>query len=449
MEVHASQQVTAAEQASQKAMVEEGLTAISAAYNDEEAVQTQFGIMADGLRKSALSKEDGDGKVLKLQQEIAAVRINQYLAEGDHPGAQRTFEASKAVLAPKDAVDFRKAIAATKLDVESEKTARSIIGIARPDGGGPVDENQAIAAVEAIPEGPERVKVQGLVEHYAALANKEWGNTVDKQYTGALSTYLKASADKPADPRAVIPKGQQDWLIEHAPEKWEALMDRYAHDSRRGKKLGGGRGGGADRAKALIEFKADVAANPEKYADPGYTPDNFMSEWGARLDPKDLDVAGTQFAATKKEKKESIAEFSRYIGDRVRESPMFEKQTGKAASVAAENAANQYRAFMGDARRDFIAKNKREPTREEMDAMDAAAWTHVVTKKSLFGIDALWPDSETEAFRMPREDQPVGSEAPAQNSEKTVVRYKRSPDGKRRVAVYADGSYGPEEAVSQ
>jgi hypothetical protein len=173
-----------------------------------------------------------------------------------------------------------------------------------------------------------------------------------------------------------------------------------------------------------------------------------MTEWGPRLDPKDFDVAGSLFAATKKDKKESMAEFSRYVGDRVREAPMFQRQTSKAAQVEATNAANQYRAFMGDARRDFIAKNKREPTREEMDAMDAAAWTHVVTKKSLFGIDALWPDSETEAFKTPREEQPVGSEVPAQNSEKTIVRYKRSPDGKRRVAVYSDGSYGPEETVS-
>lgn len=35
-------------------------------------------------------------------------------------------------------------------------------------------------------------------------------------------------------------------------------------------------------------------------------------------------------------------------------------------------------------------------------------------------------------------DEPTG---------KQPVRYKRSPDGKRRVPIYADGSYGPEEAV--
>jgi hypothetical protein len=248
MEVHASEQINVAEQASQKAMVEQGLTAISAAYNDEDAVQTQFGIMADALRKSALSKEDGDGKVAALQATIAKTRVERFLAAQDYAGASRVLDASNRVLSPDDSVRLGKAITDVKLDVESEKTARNIIGLARPEGGGPVDANQALAAVEAIPPGPEHDKVLGLVQHYTALADKEWDNTVAKQYSSAFSTYLKASAVAPADPRAVIPQRQQEWLIENAPEKWDALLNKYEQDkasARRDRLHGGGGGAGA------------------------------------------------------------------------------------------------------------------------------------------------------------------------------------------------------------
>lgn len=371
VEMHVGQQVQEAEVAAQKALVEATLTTVSADPRNEDAVQATYDAAAESLRKSALSPEDANGKLADLQSAIAKTRVQTLLADGDWKAAGDVLDKSKGVLG-KDAGQLRKAVSDTRLDVESEKTARGIIDLSRPDGGGPVDENQALAAVEAIPPGPERDKVAAKVQHYAALADKEWGNTVDKTYSGAFSTYLKEGT------LAAVPEQQKSWLIENAPEKWQALLDRERMDKANAKRAGRGGRGGADRAYALVALKADLAANPERYADPAYTVENFKSEWGVKLNASDLDTAGTLFAATKKEPPEKAAEFSRYVTDQINGIPGLDRN---------RLARDAYSAQMGDQRRAFLEKNKRTPTPDELDEMHSAAMGKVV--KQFLGRDYL------------------------------------------------------------
>lgn len=428
MEIHASQQITVAEQAGQKAMVEQGLTAIAAAYDDEESVQTQFAIMADGLRKSALSEEDGRGKVLQLQQTIAKVRVEKFLAAQDFAGAARVLEASNRVLSPEDSVRLTKAITDVKSDVTAEHSAQDLVEEYRDAANGRVDAEAAIAAVDELPEGPAREKLRGRVEGRLKVEGARWNIRVDKVYSGAFTSYLQGGHRL-----AAIAERDKSWLIENAPEEWAKLEARERAD-RAAERAGRGRGSKKDAAELarqrqrMVEFRADVATNPGKYSDPTYTPERLQREWGD-LASDDYEKAGALFAGTKDDDRVAAKEFGTFLADQVRQTELA-KDKDRAAL---------YRARMGDLRRDFIAANKRQPTQAEIDEMNADAWKKVTKVRSLFGVpggfgDLLVPDSEAEAFTVPRP--------------KRIRGYLYSQDRKRRVPVYMDGSRGAEEDVN-
>lgn len=445
VERHVGGQVRAAEVATLKARTDVALNAIASDYTNDVAAARQVSGLEASIRALQLSPEDGDAKIEDLQRAATSVRLNQYLATRDWRNAQALYARDKAKLGA-DAVQFEKQIAAVRESQEAEATATKMLEFARDPATGRVDQKQANAAIESIPEGPLRDEIRKRLEHGVMKAEREWQGRISDTFDQAFTAYLKGGRTTAAvDPRV------KSWLVENAPVEWNKLemMERsdreYARNQRERRAGGRSRGETEEQRLAFIELKADITENPERYK--GMTPAEFHREWGPRLSSGDFEAGGTLFASTKKEQKEGAGEFSRFVTDEVRGNAVLQKNKKKA---------DRFRAFMGDRRREFIQKNGKEPSYTDLEAMRDAAWKVTVE-------DGLLWDSETPAFLAEPEAKaaPKEGSAPAptyrralepsapktEPQPKKVKSYRRSPDGTRRVPVYEDGTYGPEEKV--
>jgi hypothetical protein len=379
---HAAKERDEAEVATLKAGVESALGAIAAHPEDGEGERLKLGLLEDAIRARARSPEEGQALVDDTWRASTTSRLDALLAAKDWRTAKALLGERKELLGPK-AKAFTEAVAKVELDVESEVVARKIIDLARKETS-EVDPRQALEAITAIPEGPQRENVQKRVEHQVAVEGKKWDSLVDERFSRALSTYVKAKT------LSAIPTGERTWLEDNAPKKWRELQQMEKADRPRGSGAGG-RKGPTPQNRAMTRFLADIAANPSKYAEGDYGPDQFDSEWAGQLDRSDYDEAAKKFAATKKENQVQLGEFSRFLGERV---------NSNATLRADRQSADEFRAYMGERRRQFIEEKKRPPNFGEMNDMEAEAWKVAVIKRYRLGQDYLARDDKKPMFRV-------------------------------------------------
>lgn len=390
IEGHVATQGQAAMVAALDARSAAALSEVAVSYRDPATVARQQAAVEGPIRALQLSKEDGDARVALWRAQVAGVRLEQFLAAKDWRGAEELFAEVKPMLGPK-AAQFEKVISAVKMDQQAERYAADFVESARDPATGRVDSAKAVASVDAVPEGPLRDEVRQRAEHRVAVEGKAWNQRVDGVYGRAFSTYLKNGTLSAVDSK------DKAWLVENAPEEWRKLqmMGRsdagYARDRARERTSGGGETDA--QREALLRLKADLVENRERYNE--MTPEEFTREWGHQLSPGGYNHAGTLLAAAKKEPPGSSGEFSRFVNDEVRGSP----------SLKSKRTQDQFRAFMGDQRRDFLARNKREPSYEEMEAMRQSAWTTTHEK------GWLWDSEFAPAFKR-RTEEKAGAPRP-------------------------------------
>lgn len=385
-ERHVAQQIREAEVASLKARSEAALTAIANNFRDPEAVARQVAALEGPIRALALSQEDADAQVAEWHREVAKVRLNQYLSTRDWRGAQELFAQVRDSLG-QEATRYEKDISALRRSSEAERLAASAVEMARGPNGR-VDVEWAVDMVDSLVSADDvelRDEVRQRVEHRVNLAEREWRLEVSNRFDRAFSAYLKSGHLSAIDPR------DKAWLIENAPEEWDRLRMKARQDAAyyRARQNEQQRGETPEQRLAFVEFKADIAANPDRYAE--MTPAEFATMWGPKLSPGDFEGAGTLFAATKKEQKLSSGEFGAFVRDNIRKTEMLSKDRRRA---------DLYAARMGDLRRSFLEKNKRYPTIPEMEEMHAEA-TRMVTIERPW-----WFDTEKPAFEVPVDELP-------------------------------------------
>ena len=184
---------------------------------------------------------------------------------------------------------------------------------------------------------------------------------------GAFSVYLKkGSLD-------AIPVAQKNWLIDHAPEKWDELVQKQNRDRDRARRILRGdhnEGETASERRALVKFESDMVENPDRFAD--MSPEEFDSAYGVKLSPSGYKKAGSLFAGSKKGDRVNDAAFGKYVNEQVRTNPMMiiRGHDSKSTKANKKALADGYRADFGEAKRAFKEEKKRDPSMAEVHSTE-------------------------------------------------------------------------------
>jgi hypothetical protein len=361
--------------------------------------------LAQGLPTEAVQAEEA-----KVRAEAYAIAIQSRLQAKDWEGAEAAFTTYGAKLGPR-ATQLKAAIATLKQDIQGEAAAMKLVEDARDPATGRIDAAKAYAGVDTVP-GPLRDEARQRLEHRVGVEEKKWKQQVDTHYDRAFTAYLTGGLGS-------VDSTDKAWLIQNAPEEWDKLRRKAIADADRLRWLRDRDARGpAEREtqaerEALVELRADIAANPERYRE--MTTEEFTSAWGHRLSDPGYKEGGGLFASTKKEPKGTAAEFTRFIADEVRGNP----------ELRNKKFADQFKADMGDRRRAFLSQHKREPTLDELEEMKAGAYAKTIRKGLLF-------DSEVPAYRLRKTDEP-----PAEK--KAPPPLKTPPPGPDDLVTVTDG----------
>lgn len=375
-------------------------------------------LMAQGLPTEEIQAQEA-----KFRAQAYTAAVQTYVNAKDWRNAETLFTKVEGQLGPGGKA-LKATIGTLKNDTLAEATAMKLTQEATAgDPDAPrVDDTKARTSLDAMPEGPLKDEARKRLDSRLTDAGKDWKGRVDSHFSRALTGYETAGWGG-------IDSNDKRWLLHNAPEEFRKL-ERYAQeDSERKKRVGRERYQETDAERnALTALRAEIASDPDHFKD--LTPDAFISQYHDGLSPSGQKVAGALFAATKKEPKGNAGEFTRYIVDEKRSNP----------ELKSKAVGDQFSAFMGDRRREFLDQHKREPNLEEMETMKAAAFQDFV-KKGL-----LW-DTHTPAFRVkkpapdarPTEGDSSGGKPPATGSGPRVAPEAKVvvTDGKQRGQVSA------------
>lgn len=377
IELHTAKQFAAAEEATYKARLETSMAAIESGYADPDVVKSNSDVIFGIARKNALSPEDAAAKVAAADEEINALRVRQYLRNGDYDGAEKLFNGVRGRLGKKED-SLGKTIGEMKLVREGELAARGVVENAR-DAEGRVDADAVRKSVDRLGAGPMADEIRKRAEDRLADEEKAWKSKVSSIHSKALSAFYDAGESLSA-----IDSQDRAWLIRNAPEKWGEINDLHAkklararseisfRDSRMQRVERAQGASTDDQVQAFVEFQADVAENPEKYH--GMSPEEFQSDWRARLGSKLYGSAGKIFASAQKEKPESAAEFNSYVRSAIANSDALRSN---------KEAQKKFTGLMAEARRLKIEATGKPPTMAEFDELASSVWKQ---EKNWFGI---------------------------------------------------------------
>lgn len=402
VETHVSTQRRAAEEASLEAAAAVGLNSIAANFADDSQVEATAKRVESAVRAFALSPEDAEAKAQAWQAQVAATRLDQFIAAKNWSKAEEVFSQSKEALGPKGK-QYAAAISTLKQDMEGERVAARLVDIARDPANGRVDMAKALEALDVMPPGPQKDETRQRLEHRLSIEERNWKQRVDKVFDRSLGSYLTSGT------LSSISSADKAWLIQNDPESWDKLKQRAMRDAEHRHMLGQRAKAESEKEtdeerQALVELRADVASNPDKYLT--MSQDAFNAEWWGRLSNEGYKTAGALFAATKTEQKGSSTEWSHFLEDEVRSNP----------ALSNKKKSDLWKSFMGDQRRSFIEQHKREPNFDEMEKMREASYAEV-TKKGL-----LW-DSKQPAFT---QEKPKPGDIPAADRSQIEDALKRA-----------------------
>lgn len=320
------------------------------------------------IRQFALSPEDAEAKVRKWRGDVADTRITALLTDRKWHDAEKVLEASAENLAPATVDRFKEQIARVRDAAESDRYAALAVSTSTDPATGFVDAAQAARKRENAPEYL-RDEVGKRIDHKLNQAEENKKQVIAEHAAPVWEQLFQEKTLSGVDPRVV------GWLQKYAKDEWKALESwerSYTRDqraaaaaARAGRPRAGAEKDTDDQREALVELRADIVENPDKYA--AMTPQQFTTTWGPRLSAKGYATGGALFAGTKDNDRQGATDVSRFV-------------TGAKTAIKGKKAQAEFSAAIGDRVRAFKAEKKRDPTPDELEAMRISATTEVGAK---------------------------------------------------------------------
>jgi hypothetical protein len=367
VERHTTGQIREAEEASVKAREETALREVANNYADEATVRQQVAGAVGPMSALALSKEDADAKVAALESKVAQVRLERYLGDSDWKGAEQLFERDKAKLGAA-ASTYEKRIGDVKRiavasQVAADATAVSVDERGRVDLGLALERAEALAGDDPL----VRKEVRAQVHERALRAEQSYDADTERLSKQAHAIFNERGF-------AGIPPALKAQLNERNPALYERLKD--------------------DAERKVRQRRSDVADQRRQQSEANTL---AMQDFMAR--PADeratLDISSTYagsganavgMGALKVKQREAVDSVTR--GEAASETEFVRQAKAAAAGiVTGKDAGKLLEAEAALAFSDFVQRNKRKPTREEMDAEIAGlVEKQMVGERRLFGL---------------------------------------------------------------
>jgi hypothetical protein len=430
IESYAAHQREVANLATLQARKDAAIEAIRSNPNNLTEVEQQSGALLGPIRALGLSDEDKAADVRKWQGEVAANQISAQLDRGDWQSAETTLKNKGEHLPRAIATQLSTHVARVKNEAVAEGTAARIAHDATDPLTGRIDDGKAYGLLDSADLPDElAAKARERLDKRILDNGRQWTQTVAKNYGGAFSTYLRTKDLSSVD------NTTKNWLIDNAPEKWDELEQKQARDRDRLRRVRAEHETAGER-QALVQLRSDVVRNPEKYAD--MTPEEFDSEWGARLSPSGYKTGGELYAGAAKGDRVGDGEFSSYVNDLVRTTPHFfvSNPNDKGEKAQKRELSDGFRADFGEARRTFRDQHKRNPTMTEVQSPEfqKSVWLNMYRRLGTIKVDSPSGGGEIVLPEMDFSgDQPAGPKGTGViKKDKTGIRWELMSDGSAR-----------------
>lgn len=161
----------------------------------------------------------------EFRQKAHVVVLERYLVNRDTEGAKAYLAQVRDELGAA-ASQVEKHLLAVERDTEAELEAMKIAGAAADPRTGWIDEDRALADVDALPPGPIKDEVRARVERRVATSDGLKKDEINKRFRAAYSAYLRGGYGS-------IPPTLKEWLTDNAPE----LLDRLRDDADRKRRM--------------------------------------------------------------------------------------------------------------------------------------------------------------------------------------------------------------------
>lgn len=240
-------------------------------------------------RAQGWSPEETEGQLRTFTTTLHLGVVDRMLSAGDGQGATRYLEQHgpeiDGQVRARSGVDRQ--AAAAGLDQRALETTRQIQGKA-------ADLGQQLQLAQELPDAKLQDEVtQRLQQDFSRAKTVRQAHQNDV-FDSAFTAYLKGGSLQ------AIPPSTKSWLIANAPEDWDRLRMKARQDAEYWRRLREeGKGETPAQRAAMVTFAFDLGNNPEKYL--GMRPQDFLSEWGTALSPRDLETAGGRVASLKAE----------------------------------------------------------------------------------------------------------------------------------------------------
>ena len=284
IEVHAGQAIQQAQAADYKALSAATLNSVSVQAFDPVAREREIASLEPRIRLEAahqgLSSETANELVREWRAQAAGVVLNQYLARQDGTGAAAYFATVKDTLGVQ-AAKYEHDVLQVSQAQEGELLARKAIAGAVDPASGRVDEQKAIAAIDALPVGPVADAARARLEHRLGVIEKVQTKAVTDLVNTAISQFLQGGHSLTAVASDV--KARILNPISGKPEAWHALegMQQAWQAHVRGAPAT------QEQQDAYAELMWKSRFYPELFD--GWDANRFRAEYGPRLNPKDFE----------------------------------------------------------------------------------------------------------------------------------------------------------------
>jgi hypothetical protein len=233
------------------------------------------------------SPEETDAQLRGFTTTMHLGVVDRMLAAGDGLGAQAYLHLHGGEIDGRARAGADRQAAAAGLDQRALGESRRI----QSEAG---DIGKQLQLAQAIPDAKLQDEVTQRLQHDFAAAKAAKQAQQNDVFDSAFTAYLKGGS------LSAIPSTTKSWLIANAPEDWDRLRMKARQDAEYWRRLQAeGKGETPQQRAAMVNFAFDFGNNPEKYL--GMRPQDFISEWGVQLSPRDLETAGNRVAGLKAE----------------------------------------------------------------------------------------------------------------------------------------------------
>lgn len=430
MESHLAQERDTAAELTLRTTVEAAKGALAYGYADPATRAEQLEQVRTAVR--ARYTHAPPEELAKLQAaaeaDLHADVIEAALGAGDVEGGVAYFRTHREALG-KHAPVLEARVRKEEEALGAEKRAASIIDAARDPDVGWVDPARALAAVEALPE-KQREPVRKLVEHLATKAEalrKQQGTALLNE---AMAIYMQTGSlntKRARDIETAMLEPKNGWVDAWRGFTRDIEQERRARAAEARARTSHAVGLGAAQREANRLARAEFRAmDPEERARVSVLEHEAFA--GADLATK-KDLIGDQHNLRQKlTSAEGVKEGTFYralqedvdADDRLRHN---------------EKEAKEYKAFLGEWRRNFIETTKREPTLSEVEEARAEAQKMLVKKRSIL------PDTQQPRYKtgQPLEVRPAPARTPTSSVDLSLPAIP--PDARKRILDRAATKY--------